>query len=255
MDLLNGMVVTEILEVSLRSHVRGERYIINNRPSYGLCFCTSGQITYTLNGKSTISNETCAIIFPKGAHYEMYCNKNGRFPLINFQCSDSFVTEEFISIPIKNLNNYLKLYDRLYTLFPFKNRQAKYMGIMYEIINMLCEEESIKTNPLAPTMKYLEKHFADPTLNNQVLSDYSQISEVYFRQLFKQTYNTTPRQYILELRLQNAKQLLSDRTIPISEVSEKCGFSNIYHFCRSFKGHTGMTPTEYRQKNLRYELF
>lgn len=31
--------------------------------------------------------------------------------------------------------------------------------------------------------------------------------------------------------------------------------SNIYHFCRSFKGHTGMTPTEYRQKNLRYELF
>ena len=99
-------------------------------------------------------------------------------------------------------------------------------------------------------MKYLEKHFADPTLNNQILSEYSQISEVYFRQLFKQTFNTTPRQYILELRLQNAKQLLSDRSIPVSEVAEKCGFSNIYHFCRSFKGHTGMTPTEYRQKNF-----
>ena len=156
MNLLNSMVVTEILEVSLRSHIHGEHYIIRKRPSYGLCFCTSGQITYTLNDKKTISNETCAVIFPKGARYEMYCNKNGHFPLINFQCGDSFVTEEFISIPIKNLNNYLKLYDRLYALFPFKNRQPKYMGIMYEIINMLCEEESSKINPLAGTMKYLE---------------------------------------------------------------------------------------------------
>ena len=168
MDLLNQIVITEILEVSLRSHVRGERYLISQRPSYGLCFCTSGQITYTLNGKNTISNKSCAIIFPKNARYEMYCNKNGRFPLINFQCDERFETKEFISIPIQNLDNYVKVYDRLYTLFPFKNRHAKCMGIMYELINMLCEEESSKTNPLAPTMKFLEQHFSDPTINNQI---------------------------------------------------------------------------------------
>lgn len=253
MALLNNMIITEITEVSLRSHMRGEHYLIQKRPTYGLSFCTAGQITYTQNNKKTVSRENCAVIFPKDGHYHMQCNRDGRFPLVNFQCSDTFMTREFISIPLKNPEGYLKLYERLHTLFPLENNRAKCMQLLYEIIVMLCEEDAVRTNPLAPTMKYLETHFPDPALTNQLLSEHARLSEVYFRQLFKQIYNTSPKQYILDLRLQKAKQLLSDRSIPVAAVSEQCGFSNIYHFCRSFKGHTGMTPSEYRQKNLQYE--
>ena len=57
--------------------------------------------------------------------------------------------------------------------------------------------------------------------------------------------NATPKQYISEIRLQKAKQLLTEGVLKINAVAETCGFSNQYHFSRFFKQNTGMTPTEF----------
>ena len=54
---------------------------------------------------------------------------------------------------------------------------------------------------------------------------------------------------ILDIRIGKAKQLLADGTQKISAVSEACGFSNPYHFCRAFKQRTGLTPSQYMQQN------
>lgn len=52
-----------------------------------------------------------------------------------------------------------------------------------------------------------------------------------------------------------AKQLLSENLSKISEISERCGFSSVYHFSRAFSIRVGMTPSEYAKQNnfLKYK--
>lgn len=64
----------------------------------------------------------------------------------------------------------------------------------------------------------------------------------------------SPKQFIIELRMQKAKQLLSEGRLKIWAIAEACGFSGCYHFCKSFKQHVGITPNEYRKQNPLCEL-
>ena len=80
------------------------------------------------------------------------------------------------------------------------------------------------------------------------------ISEVYLRKLFSVHYGTSPRQFIIDMRIQKAKSLLTNGTHTITSISEECGFSSLYHFCRTFKDKTGMTPTEYAKNGKIYQI-
>ena len=59
----------------------------------------------------------------------------------------------------------------------------------------------------------------------------------------------TPSKYIMQYRITIAKQLLADETIPISVLSEQTGFSDQFHFSKTFKQQTGMSPSQYRAEN------
>ncbi len=74
------------------------------------------------------------------------------------------------------------------------------------------------------------------------------------RKLFLKQYKLTPKQYILQMRIQKAKQLLEESPFTVAAISEKCGFSNPYHFSRAFKQRTGLTPTQYAAQNRFYEI-
>ena len=64
----------------------------------------------------------------------------------------------------------------------------------------------------------------------------------------------TPRQYILDLRLRLARQLLSETRESIGAIAEQCGFSSVYHFSRAFHQSTGRTPSEYRREAGRWGI-
>ena len=53
--------------------------------------------------------------------------------------------------------------------------------------------------------------------------------------------------YILKTRLTNAKYMLKEDDISVSEIAEKCGFCSISYFCRVFKEHYNITPLAYRK--------
>ena len=119
--------------------------------------------------------------------------------------------------------------------------------LLYELLDSTAPE---CTNEHVDRMlKYIDEHIQDPTLSNTQLAKRIGISEVYLRKLFQSHYHTTPRQYILELRIRKAKQLLASSRLSISQVAEHCGFTNPYHFSRAFRQATQRTPSEYRTEN------
>ena len=76
----------------------------------------------------------------------------------------------------------------------------------------------------------------------------SGISRRRFNELFKNQFNITPNRYLTMRKVEYASQLLKASRTPISEISEMCGFRDIYYFSKVFKNETGSTPSKYRNK-------
>ena len=112
----------------------------------------------------------------------------------------------------------------------------------------------ITNNTIMLALNFIEKNYQNPNLKNEDMAKECNISEVYFRKLFFKHFKTTPRQFIIDIRIQKARQLLTEGILKINAISEKCGFSNPYHFCRVFKEKTGLTPTEYMKQNRVYKI-
>lgn len=74
------------------------------------------------------------------------------------------------------------------------------------------------------------------------------ISESYYRNLFKKAVGVSFYEYLTDLRIQKAKELLWDSRCSIPEICEVCGFSSSQHFHRIFRSKTGETPGAYRRK-------
>ena len=247
MDLWNHIMVVSIDDIYFVPSVQGHHHTIRDRKCYGLSFAYGGQITYQWEGREYVSDRDHAILLPKGASYVLRRDASGVFPVINFSCTSEVPIPPFIRVPLRNPQRYLKSCEHMRELWSIQRNPAKLMSILYDLFAQLSEEDGDPTHLLSPAIQYIGSNLNDPTLSNERLAKEANVSEVYFRKRFKEIYGVTPHQYLLELRIRQAKLLLSERAATVTAVSEACGFSSVYHFCRAFKQFTGMTPKEFAE--------
>ena len=79
------------------------------------------------------------------------------------------------------------------------------------------------------------------------------ISEVYFRKIFKEEMGVSPVEYRNRLRLDRAKQYLEYGDISVQEISDELGFSTVSHFIKIFREEYGVPPLEYRKGRRRVD--
>ena len=72
------------------------------------------------------------------------------------------------------------------------------------------------------------------------------LSYVQFLRRFKMVTGVAPSEYVATVRLQKAKNLLTDTDLLIKEIAFACGFENEYYFSNFFKKHTGTSPSAFR---------
>lgn len=92
--------------------------------------------------------------------------------------------------------------------------------------------------------------YIDTHLNQDIkLADLAQLlsmSQFHFSHLFKQSIGMAPYQYLLQQRVERAKQLLKQTDQSIVDIAFLCGFNSHSHLSKQFRQFTGMTPTAYR---------
>lgn len=106
-----------------------------------------------------------------------------------------------------------------------------------------------KTHPAFYKVIQVENYIKNNFAESISLSDLTTISGVSISQLeryCKRIYQLTPRQMISKVRLQAAIELLAYDFL-ITEIGLRCGYTDHSAFCRKFKIHTGMSPSQYRQ--------
>ncbi|KGR91732.1 AraC family transcriptional regulator [Ureibacillus massiliensis 4400831 = CIP 108448 = CCUG 49529] len=104
------------------------------------------------------------------------------------------------------------------------------------------------SNP--PSIEYIHKHFREP-ITLETLANIEHYHPVYYSSWFKKQTGKSPKVYINELRLKEAKHLLISTEWSISKISEEVGFMNSSSFTRWFVNCEGITPQKYRVLNNR----
>lgn len=99
-------------------------------------------------------------------------------------------------------------------------------------------------------LEYMNEMICEPITIEEICHKFS-ISRSSLQSLFKTHLNDSPKNYLINIKLQKSKELIRENKYTISEIAFNLGFSSIHYFSRLFKQHFGMPPSEYAKKIYR----
>jgi len=213
-------------------------------------FAKSGNLIYTpINGKYTVHfyNFTA----PKSSTL-------GIAFLMSDQNGNPFSFQEDILILNTN-EKIVSLFDSAerYSNSLNHNVQALFKSILYQIITEIGKNQYAFASRqehghsiVSRALRYVHNNL-DENFSVTKLAELCNVSPTYLRQLFHKHTNKSPSQYILDVKLQKAKNYLSYGDLPIKEISEELGFSSTSYFIETFKRKYGISPLVYRKKNAK----
>ena len=129
--------------------------------------------------------------------------------------------------------------------------QLRTKAIFYEIIAILLEHYNKKTgrHPTHPqiisAIKYIKENYKQ-SISVPWLAERYGLSPKYFGALFKKIAGKSVSEFILDLRIYEAKEMLIRTDMTIEEISESIGFNNSFYFSKCFKAQIKISPSEFR---------
>ncbi|MCD7862539.1 MAG: helix-turn-helix domain-containing protein [Lachnospiraceae bacterium] len=105
------------------------------------------------------------------------------------------------------------------------------------------------TDMVDGAIRYMQENYASPELTMAALAEQLHISSVTLSVMFKNSVGVRPSDYLMSLRMEKARELLSTTHMRIKEVGLAVGYEDDHVFTRRFKSYTGRTPGQYREKH------
>jgi AraC-type DNA-binding domain-containing proteins len=97
---------------------------------------------------------------------------------------------------------------------------------------------------------YLKENFSSPNINSELIADVFKLSPGYLGKLFSDAAGCSIVDYINDIRLSKAAELLKNGSLFVNQISKRCGFADRTYFATLFKKKYGLTPKAYREQNI-----
>ena len=94
---------------------------------------------------------------------------------------------------------------------------------------------------------FVNEHLSDSDLSVKDIAEAMAVSRTLLFARMKSVFNTSPNNYLLNQRIERAKELLRQPDVYVADVAYRSGFSDPKYFSKCFKKLTGMTPTEFQK--------
>ena len=228
------------------------RYSSHSHPNWEIVLQLTGCVTTTVNNHTFLFQEGDIMIIPPNTLHSGIADK----PFNNI----------FIEINDADFEDFIVVHDT----------DSGVHDLMQILHKVLCKQDidyQILSNSLtASIIQYIKKYAANKSkypfvakiqesiynnLDNPVFDLTTEIKNTgfcsdYFRRCFKEDTGKTPLEYLTEMRISQAKNLLiqnSGNRYSIADIALKCGFQDSFYFSTCFKKHTGVTPSQYRKDN------
>ena len=241
-------------------------------------YVESGQVLCGIGEKQIILSEGDAIFINSKILHRFYASSGGVIP--NFVCMPEFIAPESSLVykkyilPIISSNMSFQYFQSaepwqariiqimIKIMETQENEKIKELStlallqnlwlIFYENVKLSGKEEVQTVDETAQKrvqlmMQYIHENYKQGLSLNEIASHIG-VSKSTALHLFQRFLHTTPVNYLIEYRLQAASRLLKNTNKKVKTIAYESGFHNVDYFCRVFKNHYHVTPSEYRCK-------
>lgn len=176
--------------------------------------------------------------------------KSGKYNINEFQEQMKIIIRTTMKVYKNVLANKEEDINELADIYAFETIDV-YMDVIKEWINHFNELvgqdiDEHKTNiKMQKAIEYIKEKYATD-LNMAVVSNYISMNYSLFSYTFKQYTGTNFVNYLKNIRVGEAKKLLTETDMKINEISQAVGYDHEKHFMKTFKSITGLTPSQYR---------
>lgn len=229
-------------------------YMDTPRQNHGFLYVVEGVAVYS-DKKGCIIQATAGdvLYLPKGSYYLMKAEKApAKTMLINFFLFDNcgnelFLAEKPIRIKCGAGDAVAELFCKLCRVFSSSSNQLVIKADFFELFRLLAAQNVMREN-ISPVMTALDhiNENLDRNIKIPFLAELCAMSESSFRREFTKLLSMSPKKYIMEQKINKAKQMLLCDELPIKEIWLKLGFCDLAHFCKIFKEAVGVTPAQYK---------
>ena len=234
----------------------------NGLPDYQLLYIASGCGYFNFgNGFEKIGSKTVILFKPNEPQiYKYFTQDSPHTYWIHFSGNnvDNLLKQiELTNTKTVKIQNDIGLKDFFKkVIFEFQNRadafssaannyaQLALIELSREIKNSKKKKADLEIENLCQKMRvyYYEN------ISNNEYAEKCNMSVSHFLSKFRDVTGMSPQNYIINLRIANAKNLLTTTNYKINEISQLVGFTDSMYFCKRFKKLEGISPSEYRAK-------
>lgn len=160
-----------------------------------------------------------------------------------------------VIVPVQDREKIEKLFQKL--VFHYEQRKALgvlqqraiLLELLYEYFSA-CDEitvcPSVYSKEFSCIMDYIDAHY-DQNIKLEELASLIHLQPNYFIKYFKKNFGDSPMKYVNKLRIEKAKKLLKESSIPVAGIAKQVGIEDSYYFSRLFKKYAGVSPKSYRE--------
>ncbi|MBO5725826.1 MAG: helix-turn-helix transcriptional regulator [Clostridia bacterium] len=225
-----------------------------------LVFLDGCSAEYTLKDGRKIIAESGSIVYsPATSEYSVrffdFKSSDSNTIGVNFLLYDEdgqpFVLDKQIKVYTAENSNYKLIFNRMSTLSEANTVcLGKIKSLMYDLIFKISEvyrkDFYNKFSIIESGINYLESD-EEQLLKIDEIASLCNVSEVYFRKLFKEYSGVSPAKYRTERKIVRAKNYLQQHSMSVAEISDRLGFADVSYFIKIFKECVGVTPNQYRK--------
>lgn len=237
----------------------------NGRGDYQLLYIASGKAQFFIDQKERIVTKGNMVLFRPGETqiYNLYAADKPETYWVHFTGSGAEQLLDYYQMP-KGENVFFTGTSPDYQwLFRQMIQELQLMRVNYDdlltmnlrhiflmINRYLKEGKALGTDMIDVVERathYFNENYNQP-INVEKYAEEHNFTPSWFIQNFKHITKMTPLQYIVSLRLTNAMNLMDNTNYNINQIAAAVGYDNAHYFSRLFKKHTGIAPTEYKNR-------
>jgi AraC-like DNA-binding protein len=226
--------------------------IHTNRPFHGLVLNDENSAKDYIFADGTVLHTKGGDLFylPKGSNYRVKSVAAGGCYAINF---DAGISDEPFCVSLRNSDQLLHNFKAATEAWKRGDpvRVALAMRALYDAIYRAQAELHKQYLPqtqrliITPAVEVMDRRFTDNDLSVSYLAALCGVSEVYFRKIFLHSFGVSPKEYMIQKRMDYAKNLLKSGDFSVSEIATLCGYTESCHFSREFSKREGISPNQY----------
>ena len=170
-----------------------------------------------------------------------------------FFTADRPVADRAFVLDASDRENLSRMFKRIFATWVGKE-EGYYFECLSILYGIFAELQKKNYTPLShdarirPAVQKIQGEFLSKDLYAEELAQSCGMGVSYFNRLFREKYGVSPRQYVIQMKMNHACELLSLGRYTVTQVAELCRFKDVYFFSRQFKAHMGITPTQYIKK-------